>query len=138
MWAGGASHRREQDATASLLAAGAGVRSSELLALRVNDLDFEASTLRVDESSGQQNAGKIGPCKNVTPYRTVLLRDTEGQKAMWELRRFLGNASNPNALVFHLSCLSWKWRERSSVKITERTTCEKSESTTLQRRRLPS
>ena|SRR5436190_12457669 len=37
-----------------------------------------------------------------------------------------------------LSCLSWKWRERSSVKITERTTCEKSESTTLQRRRLPS
>src|SRR6266480_6970621 len=36
-----------------------------------------------------------------------------------------------------VSCLSWKWRERSSVKITERTTCEKSESTTLQRRRLP-
>jgi hypothetical protein len=30
----------------------------------------------------------------------------------------------------HLSCLSWKWRERSSGKITERTTCEKSESTT--------
>jgi integrase len=25
----------------------------------------------------------------------------EGQRAMWELRRFLGNASNPNALVFH-------------------------------------
>src|SRR6266480_4898062 len=28
--------------------------------------------------------------------------------------------------VEYLSCLSWKWRERSSVKITERTTCEKS------------
>jgi integrase len=26
----------------------------------------------------------------------------EGQRAMWELRRFLVNASNPNALVFHL------------------------------------
>ena len=37
-----------------------------------------------------------------------------------------------------VSCLSWKWKERSSVKITERTTCEKSESTTLQRRRSPS
>ena len=93
--------RREQYATAILLTAGSGVRSSELLALRVNDFDFEASTLRVDESSDQRNAGKIGPCKNVTAYRTVLLRDTEGQRAMWELRRFLGNASNPNALVFH-------------------------------------
>jgi len=49
----------------------------------------------------QRNAGKIGPCKNVTANRTVLLQDTEGQRAMWELRRFLGNASNPNALVFH-------------------------------------
>ncbi len=41
-------------------------------------------------------------------------------------------------ILMRLSCLSWNWRERSSVKITERTTCEKSESTTLQRRRLPS
>jgi integrase len=95
------SARREQYATAILLTAGSGLRSSELLALRVNDFDFEASTLRVDESSDQRNAGKIRPCKNVTAYRTVLLRDTEGQTAMWELRRFLGNASNPNALVFH-------------------------------------
>jgi integrase len=93
--------RREQYATAILLTAGAGLRSSELLALRVNDLDFEASTLRVDESSDQRNAGKIGPCKNVTAYRTVLLRDAEGQRAVRELRRFLGNAATPDALVFH-------------------------------------
>ena len=46
--------------------------------------------------------------------------------------------SSVRELYMALSCLSWKWRERSSVKITERTTCEKSESTTLQRRRLPS
>jgi len=43
----------------------------------------------------------------------------------------------PAPVVF-LSCLSWKWKERPSVKITERTTCEKSESTILRKRRLPS
>ena len=93
--------RREQYATAILVTAGAGLRSSELLTLKFNDLDFGTSTLRVDESSDQRNAGKIGPCKTATAYRTVLLRDPEGQKAIRELRRFVGSASNPNALIFH-------------------------------------
>lgn len=92
--------RREQYATAILLAAGAGLRSSELLALRVNDINFHASTVRVDESSDQRNAGKIGPCKNATAYRTVLLRDPEGQRALGELRRFVTSGSNPDTLVF--------------------------------------
>jgi integrase len=74
--------RREQYAAMFLLAAASGLRFSDLLALRVNDLDLGASTIRVEESSDQRSVGKIGPCKNATAYRTVLLRDLEGQKAM--------------------------------------------------------
>jgi len=92
--------RREQYATLFFLAAASGLRFSELLALRVNDLDFGASTIRVEESSDQRSAGKIGPCKNATAYRTVLLRDPEGQKAMRRLKRFVGQTANSNALVF--------------------------------------
>ena len=92
--------RREQYATLFLLAAASGLRFSELLALRVNDLDFDASTIRVEESSDQRSAGKIGPCKNATAYRTVLLRDPEGQKAMRSLKRFVGQATSSITLVF--------------------------------------
>jgi len=93
--------RREQYATLILLTAASGLRCSELLALRVNDINFGASTLRVEQSSDQRSAGKIGPCKNVTAYRTVLLLDSEGQRAMRQLRRFVGDAPSLNALVFH-------------------------------------
>jgi integrase len=92
--------RRERYATLFLLAAASGLRFSELLALRVNDLDFGASTIRVEESSDQRSAGKIGPCKNATAYRTVLLGDPEGQKAMRSLKRFVGQAASSNSLVF--------------------------------------
>jgi integrase len=94
--------RRDQYTTLLLLAAGSGLRSGEILALRVNDLDFGASTIRVDESSDQRNGGKIGPCKNVTAYRTVHLGDAEGMKAMARLKRFLElcPAPGPDALVF--------------------------------------
>jgi integrase len=92
--------RREQYATLFLLAAASGLRFSELLALRVNDLDFGASTVRVEESSDQRSAGKIGPCKNATAYRTALLRDPEGQKAMRTLKQFVGQATSSKALVF--------------------------------------
>jgi integrase len=91
--------RRDQYATLILLAAASGLRSSELLALRVNDIDFEAGTIRVDESSDQRSNGTIGPCKNAAAYRTVVLRDAEGVKAMWALKRFLG-ASLSDELVF--------------------------------------
>jgi integrase len=93
--------RRERYATLFLLAAASGLRFSELLALRINDLDFGASTIRVEESSDQRSAGKIGPCKNATAYRTVLLRDPEGQKAMWSLKRFVGQAASSKALILH-------------------------------------
>ena len=46
--------RREQYSTLILLAAASGLRSSELLALKINDIDFKASTVRVDESSDQR------------------------------------------------------------------------------------
>jgi integrase len=92
--------RREQYSTLILVAAASGLRSGELLALRADDIDFKASTIRVDESSDQRSAGHIGPCKNATAYRTVLLKDPEGQMAMQRLKRFLGDAGTPNTLVF--------------------------------------
>jgi integrase len=92
--------RRAQYATLFLLAAASGLRCSEILALRVNDLDFAASTIRVEESSDQRSAGKIGPCKNATAYRTVLLRDAEGLKAMRELRGLVGRTLEPASLIF--------------------------------------
>lgn len=94
--------RREQYSTLILLAAASGLRSGELLALRVCDLDFEANAIQVKHSSDQRNGGKIGPCKNVTAYRSVHLGDAEGMKAMARLKRFLElyAAPSPEVLVF--------------------------------------
>ena len=93
--------RRERYSALFLLAAASGLRSSELLALRPNDIDFDANTVRVEESSDQRGRGEIGPCKNATAYRTVLLCDPEGQKAMRRLARFLGIVTDPRSLIFH-------------------------------------
>jgi integrase len=93
--------RRERYFTLFLLAAASGLRSSELLVLRANDIDFGAKTVRVEESSDQRDRGEIGPCKHATAYRTVLLFDPEGQKAMRRLARFMGIVSDSNSLVFH-------------------------------------
>ena len=93
--------RRERYSTLFLLAAASGLGSSELLALRANDVDFGAKTVRVEESSDQRGRGEIGPCKNATAYRTVLLCDPEGQKAMRRLARFLGIVSDSRSLIFH-------------------------------------
>jgi integrase len=76
--------RREQYSTLFVLAAASGLRIGELLALRTNDIG--KNTIRVDESVDR--AGKIGPCKNVAAYRTVVLADAEGQAAMKQLRQF--------------------------------------------------
>jgi integrase len=92
--------RKEQYSTLLLMASASGLRCSELLALRVNDIDFDASSIRVDESSDQRTAGKIGPRKNATAYRTVLLHDSEGQKALTELRRFIKPDATPDRLFF--------------------------------------
>jgi integrase len=91
--------RREQYATLILLAAASGLRSSELLALKADDIDFRGGTIRVDESSDQRSNGTIGPCKNAAAYRTVVLRDAEGQQAMRALKSFL-KGSLPRELVF--------------------------------------
>jgi integrase len=66
----------------------------------VNDLDFDARTIVVDEASDQRTSGKVGECKNDSAYRTVLLADEEGRKAMESLKRFLGNTTDSDALVF--------------------------------------
>ena len=95
--------RREQYATFFLLGSASGLRASELLALRVNDIDFRAGTIRVEESSDQKSKGAPGPCKNAAAYRTVLLHDPEGRKAMQKLRLFLGIAPNSTMFVFHSS-----------------------------------
>jgi integrase len=79
--------RRGQYKTLFLLAAASGLRIGELLAIRADDIDFERSTVRVDESVDRMR--KVGPCKNVTAYRTVVLEDAEGQVAIRALEGFL-------------------------------------------------
>lgn len=79
--------RQEQYAALFLLAAAGGLRIGELLALRSDDIDFDSSTVRVDESVDK--LGKVGPCKNVSAYRTVVLADVEGQHAMKKLKQYV-------------------------------------------------
>ena len=68
--------------------------------MRLDDVDFKAGTIRVDESADQRTY-KIGPCKNAAAYRTVLLADSEGREALRMLRAFLKGRQDPNSLVFH-------------------------------------
>ncbi len=91
--------RKRRYATVFLLAAATGLRCGELFALRVNDIDFKAGTIRVDESADQRTY-KIGPCKNAAAYRTVLLADAEGREALSALKRFLKGPHLSNSLVF--------------------------------------
>jgi len=92
--------RKEQYATLFLLGSASGLRFGELAALKANDIDFKAKTVRVDESSDQRSGGKIGPCKNVAAYRTVLLADSEGQEALKAVKRFISRQKTSD-LVFH-------------------------------------
>jgi integrase len=91
--------RKERYATVFILAAATGLRCGELFALRLNDIDFKAGTIRVDESADQRTY-KIGPCKNVAAYRTVLLADSEGKEALSALKRFLNGPQSSSSLVF--------------------------------------
>jgi integrase len=94
--------RREQYSTLVLIAAASGLRCGELLALRRNDINFDARTIRVDESSDQRNGGKIGPCKNDAAYRTVYLGDAAGRKAIDRLKQFLERSpATSEDLIFH-------------------------------------
>jgi site-specific recombinase XerD len=87
--------RRERYATLFTLASASGLRCGELFALRMNDLNFNANTIRVDESV--DFLGKVGPCKNATAYRTVLLADLEGKEAMRILKAFVGERIQDSA-----------------------------------------
>jgi len=93
--------RKNAYATAFLLAAATGLRCGELFALRWNDVDFRAGTIRVNESADQRTYA-VGPCKNAAAYRTVVLTDAEGCEALRALKQYSGDATpNPNVLVFH-------------------------------------
>jgi integrase len=87
-------------AMAFLLASATGLRCGELFALRVNDINFKAGTVRVDESVDQRTY-TMGPCKNAAAYRIVLLADREGKVALRMLKRFLGGIHVATAFVFH-------------------------------------
>jgi integrase len=82
------------------LASATGFRCGELFALRVNDVNFKAGAIRVDESVDQRTY-TIGPCKNAAAYRTVLLADREGNVALRMLKRFLSGIHSATAFVFH-------------------------------------
>jgi len=73
---------KERYATLFILAAASRLRCAELFALRINDLDFKAGTIRVDESADQRTY-IIEPCKNVAACRwrinTVAVNDRIGE-----------------------------------------------------------
>ena len=79
--------RKDMYSTMFIVAAASGLRIGELLALCSDDIDFDGSTIRVDESVDR--LGQIGPCKNVAAYRTVVLADNRGQYAMQKLKQFI-------------------------------------------------
>jgi integrase len=93
--------RREQYSMLFLLASASGLRCSELFALKLDDIDFEAHTIRVDESSDQRSQGKLGPCKNAAAYRTVLFHDAEGIQVMSALKKFIKKNQSVTELIFH-------------------------------------
>ncbi|MFY9527848.1 MAG: tyrosine-type recombinase/integrase [Candidatus Acidiferrales bacterium] len=92
--------RRERYAVLFTLQSASGLRPEEILALKMNDLDFKAGRIRVDEAVCERT-GEIGECKNARAYRTVILADVEGREAMRELKEFLGDRiHNADTLVF--------------------------------------
>jgi integrase len=56
----------------------------------------------VDESSDQRSKGKIGECKNVAAYRTIVMTDAEGREALRMLGKYLKKhpQPDPNGLIF--------------------------------------
>jgi integrase len=79
--------RRERYANFFTLASASGLRWEELAALRMDDLNFKANTIRVDEALDR--LGNIGPVKNTAADRTVVVADREGKEAMEMLRAYV-------------------------------------------------
>jgi integrase len=93
--------RKARYSTAFILASATGLRCSELFALKMDDVDFRAGTIRVDESACQRTY-RVGDCKNVAAYRTIFLGDAEGREALRILKAFVGGRiQNPSEFVFH-------------------------------------
>jgi integrase len=70
--------------------------------LKPNDVDFKAGAIRVDESSDQRTKGKIGECKNVAAYRTIVMHDHKRREALRLLKRYLKKypQPDPSGLIF--------------------------------------
>jgi integrase len=93
--------RKARYATLFILAAATGLRCSELFALRMDDVDFRARTIRVDEAFDGRTY-TVGPVKNVAADREVFLGDGEGREALRILKAFVGRRiQNPSEFVFH-------------------------------------
>lgn len=93
--------RKARYATAFILASATGLRCSELFALRIDDVDFKARTIRVDESFDGRTY-TTGKCKNAAAYRTIFLGDREGGEALRVLKAFVrGRTQNPSEFLFH-------------------------------------
>jgi integrase len=94
-------NRKSAYATAFLLASASGLRCGELFSLKLDDIDFRAGTISVDESA-ERRLYEIGPCKNAAAYRTILLADREGKEALRVLKSYLANKEpHPCSLLFH-------------------------------------
>jgi integrase len=92
--------RKSRYATAIILASATGLRCSELYALRMNDVDFRAGTVRVDESFDGLTY-QIEQCKNSKAYRTIVLGDAEGREALRVLKAYIGErVQNPSEFLF--------------------------------------
>jgi hypothetical protein len=65
-------------------------------------LRFKAGAISVDESSDQRSKGKIGECKDVAAYRTIVMHDPEGREALRLLKKYLKKypQPDPNGLIF--------------------------------------
>lgn len=84
--------------TLILFLSASALRFSEASALRINDIDFQASTIRVDEGACSMT-GDVREPKNIRAYRTVVLLDKPGKQAMRKLKA-LCSGRNPNEFVF--------------------------------------
>lgn len=84
--------------TLILFLSASALRFSEASALRINDVDFEAGTIRVDEGACSATGDVLEP-KNIRAYRTVVLLDKPGKQVMKKLK-VLCSGRNPNQFVF--------------------------------------
>jgi integrase len=101
--------------TLFILADASGLRCGELFALRMNDLNFKAGTIRVDEAVCARTS-KLGLCKNASAHRTVVLADHEGQEAMRKLKAFVSDRYHNSIELVFSSRLNTPLRESNVLR----------------------